>query len=113
MSCACPIVASSTEPVQVITDGVNGLLVNFFSPEALAAVTDLLSNASLSHKLGRAARQKILSEYSLSKCLPRHLQLINLVASRAIGSSDYFSTNNAHLTSLSFYLYQDCQDCQY
>ena len=88
MSCACPIVASSTEPVQeVITDGVNGLLVNFFSPEALAtAVTDLLSNASLSHKLGRAARQKILSEYSLSKCLPRHLQLINLVASRAIGS---------------------------
>ena len=87
MSCACPVVASATAPVQeVIRDGHNGLLVDFFSPSALAeAMADLLRSPQRAAALGRAARETVLKNYSLDVCLPRQLQLINLVASRSIG----------------------------
>ena len=87
MSCACPVVGSATDPVQeVIRDGHNGLLVDFFSPSALAeAMADLLKSPDWAAALGRAARETVLKDYSLDICLPRQLQLINLVASRAIG----------------------------
>ena len=50
MSCGCPIVGSSTAPVQeVIVDRYNGLLVDFFSSNDLsAAVVELASNPKLS-----------------------------------------------------------------
>ena len=87
MSCACPVVGSATAPVEeVIRDGYNGLLVDFFSPSALAeAMADLLRSPERAAALGRAARETVLRDYSLDACLPRQLQLINLVASRAIG----------------------------
>ena len=87
MSCACPVVGSATAPVQeVIRDGHNGLLVDFFSPSTLAdAMADLLRSPQRAAALGRAARETVLKHYSLDVCLPRQLQLINLVASRSIG----------------------------
>ena len=87
MSCACPLVGSATAPVQeVIRDGRNGVLVDFFSPSALAeAMADLLKSPERAAALGRAARETVLKDYSLDVCLPRQLQLINLVASRSIG----------------------------
>ena len=87
MGCGCPVVGSATAPVQeVIRDGHNGLLVDFFSPSALAeAMADLLRSPRRAAALGRAARETVLKDYSLDVCLPRQLQLINLVASRSIG----------------------------
>jgi len=87
MSCACPIVGSATAPVQeVIRDGENGLLVDFFSPDDLAdAMAYLLKNPKRAAELGQAARETVVKHYSLDNCLPRQLQLINLVASRALG----------------------------
>ena len=87
MSCSCPVVGSATAPVkEIVRDGHNGLLVDFFSPSELAdAIADLLRSPERAAVLGRAARETILKDYSLDVCLPRQLQLINLVASRSIG----------------------------
>ena len=86
MSCACPIVGSDTAPVQeVICHGKNGILVDFFSPSMLAdAIAELLQNPNHARKLGRLSRQIAIERFSLDTCLPRHLNLIDLVSSRSI-----------------------------
>ena len=86
MSTGCGIVGSSTAPVQeVIKNGKNGLLVDFFKPDDLAtAVIDLLNHPKRAASLGNAARQTVLENYSLEHCVPRHLALMELVASRAL-----------------------------
>jgi glycosyltransferase involved in cell wall biosynthesis len=69
----------------VIQHGHNGLLVDFFDHEALAeSVADLLHNRELAEELGRNARTTILKNYSLEQCVPRHLALMNMVASGAL-----------------------------
>lgn len=87
MSCGCAVVASATAPVQeVIVDGHNGVLVDFFKPADLAAaMADLLSHRDRARSLGERARETILARYSLEGCLPRQLALMDLVAARAIG----------------------------
>ena len=89
MSTALPIVGSATPPVQeVIRDGKNGVLVDFFSPAQCAeAVVDLLQNRSRAEALGAAARETVLADYSLERCVPRHLQLMQLVADRVLQAS--------------------------
>ena len=89
MSTSLPVVGSATAPVkEVICDGSNGLLVDFFSDQQLSnAVVELLQNPGLASSLGSAARQTILSKYSLAKCVPRHLHLMDLVAQGIIYSS--------------------------
>jgi glycosyltransferase involved in cell wall biosynthesis len=88
MSTACAIVGSATAPVmEVIQHGHNGLLVDFFSPRAIAeAVDQLLRDRKLAAQLGQQARKDVLARYTLERCLPRQLELINLVASGALGS---------------------------
>ncbi len=87
MSTACPIVGSATAPVmEVIQDGRNGLLVDFFNPRGIAeAVDQLLSDRKLARQLGEQARKDAQARYSLERCLPRQLELIDLVASGALG----------------------------
>ena len=87
MSSGCAIVGSATAPVMEVLDHEhNGLLVDFFSPQAIAEQVDrLLRDRSLAKKLGRQAHLDAIEHYSLERCLPRQLNLIDLVASRAIG----------------------------
>jgi len=87
MCTACAIVGSATAPVkEVIQHGHNGLLVDFFSPKAIAeSVDQLLRDRKFAKQLGQQARKDALARYSLERCLPRQLELIDLVASGALG----------------------------
>jgi glycosyltransferase involved in cell wall biosynthesis len=68
---------------EVIQDGVNGLLFDFFSPEALSeTVCRALDDKELAQTLRQNARRTILENYDLeSICLPRQAELIEQVAS--------------------------------
>lgn len=72
----CLVVASNTAPVtEVIEDGVNGLLVDFFSPEAIASrVEEVLDHPDRMAQVRIKARETILEKYDLAKLLPAHLQ---------------------------------------
>ena len=83
MACGCAVVGSDTAPVrEVIRDGVNGLLVDFFSPDDLAsAVAEVLGDRERAAALGQSARATVEQRYDLDSCVSRHLALMNLVAS--------------------------------
>jgi glycosyltransferase involved in cell wall biosynthesis len=86
MACGCAVVGSDTAPVrEVIRHGVNGLLVDFFSPEDLAlAVAELLQNPERAQAFGAEARRTVQSSYELDRCVTRQLALMDLVASRSL-----------------------------
>ncbi|SOH94302.1 Glycosyltransferase involved in cell wall bisynthesis [Monaibacterium marinum] len=70
LSAGCVVVGSRTKPVEeVITDGENGLLVDFFKPQEIAErVVDVLGNEVDVAQLRRNARQSVLDNYELGKC---------------------------------------------
>jgi glycosyltransferase involved in cell wall biosynthesis len=81
MSSGCLVVGSRTPPVEeAITDGKNGLLVDFFSPEAIAEKVDqALSDPH--QELRDAARRTVLERYDLKRtCLPAQCRMIEDLA---------------------------------
>ena len=79
MSAGALIVGSRTPPVEeVISDGENGRLVDFFDVDAWSsALIEALAQPEKFSGLRRAARQTVVERYDLrSKCLPR---LVNFV----------------------------------
>ncbi|WP_019505827.1 glycosyltransferase family 4 protein [Pleurocapsa sp. PCC 7319] len=78
LSTGCLIVASDTAPVtEVITDGINGLLVDFFSPQQIGdRVIEALDNPEKMAAIRTKARETILEHYDLAKLLPQHLQWV-------------------------------------
>ena len=87
MSCGCAVVGSNTAPVQeVIENGKNGLLVDFFNSKQLAEkITELLNNRSLAKELGQEARKTVLRRFEINSCVQRQLALMDLVANRCLG----------------------------
>lgn len=81
MAAGCTLVASRTAPVEeVVVDGVNGLLVDFFSPAEISErVIDVLAAPEAFVHLGQRARQHIVEHYDLrTVCLPQQLALLNM-----------------------------------
>ncbi len=78
LSTGCLIVASRTHPVtEVIEDGVNGLLVDFFSPQEIAdRVEEALNSPTSMAPIRVKARETILERYNLVELLPKHLHWI-------------------------------------
>lgn len=79
MSAGCLLVASNTAPVtEVIEDGKNGLLVDFFSPQNIAErVEEALNNREQMSILRVKARETIQKNYELTELLPKHMQWIS------------------------------------
>ena len=77
MATGCFIVASDTEPVrELMEDGKNGMLVDFFSPTQLADRIEAgLERRDRGAALREAARNTILERYALKDLLPKQLKL--------------------------------------
>lgn len=75
MSAGCLLVASDTAPVkEVIKDGQNGLLVDFFSPQQVCdRIQEALNHPDGMAELRANARRTIQKTYDLVKLLPQHL----------------------------------------
>ncbi len=87
MSAGCVVVGSATAPVaEVIRHGENGLLVDFFAGDALAAtVIEVLASPAQHAHLRAAARATAVQRYDLASiCLPQQLQLLERLAAGAL-----------------------------
>ena len=82
MSAGCLVIGSDTPPVtEVIADGKNGLLVDFFSSKRIAErINEVLSHKDQMAHIRRAARETILERYELNNCLKKHIKLIRTLA---------------------------------
>ena len=81
MSAGCVVVGSRTAPVEeVIRDGENGVLVDFFSPGEIAEkVVDALANPVAYRTIRENARRTMIEKYDLRTiCLPAQLRLLEM-----------------------------------
>jgi glycosyltransferase involved in cell wall biosynthesis len=85
MSAECLVIGSRTAPVEeVIRDGENGLLVDFFRPDEIAArVEEAIADAAGKQALRKQARRTVLERYDLRRvCLPTQVRLVGELTSR-------------------------------
>lgn len=77
MSCGALAIGSETAPVaELIENGKNGLLVDFFETDRwVDQVLQVLDDPAAYDPLRQAARQTILDSYTLPKCLDKMLDL--------------------------------------
>lgn len=85
MAAGCCVVGSATPPVlEVIEDGINGRLVDFFDHEALAqSLVQALEHPDDMQPLRAAARRTVRERYDLhDRCLPAGLAMLDQLAAR-------------------------------
>ena len=79
MAAGCVVIGSRTAPVEeVVTHGLNGLLVDFFSPDQITdAVVRACEAPDRLNTLRHNARQTVVNHFDVSRvCLPRQIALI-------------------------------------
>jgi glycosyltransferase involved in cell wall biosynthesis len=78
LSTGCLVLGSDTPPVrEVIRDGENGLLVDFFDPAAIAKrIGEVLDHPDRMAEIRKQARQTVLDRYSLKDLLQQQIALI-------------------------------------
>jgi glycosyltransferase involved in cell wall biosynthesis len=89
MASQCVVVGSDTAPVQeVIRDGENGLLVDFYDHVAIAdRVDEVLDHADRMTNIRASARRTIVRRYNLDKCLRDQIRMVeNLAEGRRPGN---------------------------
>lgn len=86
MACGCTVVGSDTEPVrEVITEGVNGFLVDFQDPLKIAEkIISILSYPSFMKEIKLKARRTITEHYNLTDKLSKYINIINNLTNTTI-----------------------------
>jgi len=79
MATGCLVIGSDTEPVrEVIQDGENGLLADFFSPQQIAdRVDEVFAQPEKMKIIREKARKTIQKKYNIQNLLAEQLDLIN------------------------------------
>ena len=87
MAAGALVIGSATAPVQeVIVDGENGRLVDFFDRDALVAtIVDALRDPARGRALREAARATVVQRYDVKRCVAAALKLISALAKPAAG----------------------------
>jgi glycosyltransferase involved in cell wall biosynthesis len=82
MACGLPVIASPVGVnAEIVEDGVNGFLVQT-EAEWRSALTRLLRDADLRHRMGQAGRAKVEAQYSLQVWGPRVAEMLIRAAKR-------------------------------
>ena len=78
MACECLVIAPDHPSVkEVITDGTNGILSDFYTPDKISQkLLTCLDFPSFMQSLRQKARQTIVERYALEKTLPRQMEII-------------------------------------
>lgn len=78
MSCGLAVIGTNVRGINsIIEDGRNGLLAENNPDPLRRAINRLMNDKALQEKLGAAAREKILMDYSLDKVLNIEIGIIN------------------------------------
>ena len=79
----CCVIASDTPPVrEVIDDGYNGLLTDFYDTDAMVEkINSVLDNPKKYLKIRDNARKTAIENYDLKKLLPKQIKFLKDVAS--------------------------------
>ena len=82
MSAGCVLIGSDTDPVrEVVRDGDNGLLVDFFDTGRLAdRICDVLERPDTYTGLRERARRTAVERYAASKLIPERARLLDAVS---------------------------------
>ncbi|MDN3719216.1 glycosyltransferase [Roseibium salinum] len=89
MACGAPIIASATAPVQeVISEGKNGRLADFWDVEQIAHLIErTLGQPPELQRMRTAARQTVVSRFGLAECVLRTQDLLQrLIGTRKTGN---------------------------
>ncbi|MEO1115025.1 MAG: glycosyltransferase [Pseudomonadota bacterium] len=83
MSCGAPVIASATPPVrEVVSDGINGRLVDFFDIDGFAEqIRDALKSPDLFRPMRTEARRTIVARYDLNECCSKLHRFMAQIAS--------------------------------
>lgn len=86
MSCGAVVLASATAPVmEMIRDGENGLLADFFSPDDFATkALKVLKDPDAFRPLGKAAEALVKERYSLDAVMPAMIRMYEDTANRTL-----------------------------
>jgi glycosyltransferase involved in cell wall biosynthesis len=95
MAAGCTVIASRTAPVEeVVRDGENGHLVDFFDTDAMVErVCEALAHPEREEAIRAAARRTVVERYDLKTvCLPVYLRLMRRLAGGGKKSSPPLAT---------------------